>query len=398
MYQLNKRVNLIICQKSKIDDWANHIFDTYDCYKVYDLTDASELSTFMLYSDDAYYVENHGDNYKIVGIINYELAFRRSCLLELSEFTLILDESSLIQNENAKRSKFVLKLGERAASVILLSGTATDGKYERLWSQCRLLGWNISKKLFWSQYIDWEYLKGSDIPIKIINGYKNVERLKTKLKEHGAQFLKTDDVLSLPEQIHQTICIPTSTEYRQFNKNAIVEIGEQTFIGDTPLVKLIYKRQLCGSYNKFKLAAFKDLLESTNDRLIVFYNFTRELEEMLKIAFELERPVSFIYGAEKNLSNYNKHDNSITFIQYQAGAMGLNLQKANKIIYFTPPVKSELFEQSKKRTHRIGQQRACFYYYLTCKKSVEEEIYSTLKMRKDFTDELFRESEGIHGC
>ena len=69
--------------------------------------------------------------------------------------------------------------------------------------------------------------------------------------------------------------------------------------------------------------------------------------------------------------------------------MGLNLQKANKIIYFTPPLSSELFEQSKKRIHRIGQNRPCFYYYLTCEKSIEEKIYETLGKRKDYTDALF---------
>ena len=71
--------------------------------------------------------------------------------------------------------------------------------------------------------------------------------------------------------------------------------------------------------------------------------------------------------------------------------MGLNLQKANKIIYFTLPLSSELFEQSKKRTHRIGQSRSCFYYYLVCENSVEEKIIETLKKRKDYTDALFKE-------
>ena len=70
--------------------------------------------------------------------------------------------------------------------------------------------------------------------------------------------------------------------------------------------------------------------------------------------------------------------------------MGLNLQKANKIIYFTLPLSSELFEQSKKRIHRIGQEQACFYYVMLCKGTVEEQIFKTLEERKDFTDELFR--------
>jgi SNF2 family DNA or RNA helicase len=94
------------------------------------------------------------------------------------------------------------------------------------------------------------------------------------------------------------------------------------------------------------------------------------------------------------LKNYETYDNSITIIQYQAGAMGLNMQKANKIIYFSLPLSSELFEQSKKRIHRLGQQRSCFYYYLITKKSIEEDIFETLKQRKDYTDKLFEENEG----
>lgn len=86
-------------------------------------------------------------------------------------------------------------------------------------------------------------------------------------------------------------------------------------------------------------------------------------------------------------------DVTFEFVQYQAGAMGLNLQKANKVIYFTLPQSSELFEQSKKRVHRIGQKNRCFYYYMMCSNSVEEVILETLNQRKDFTDELFKECE-----
>ena len=70
--------------------------------------------------------------------------------------------------------------------------------------------------------------------------------------------------------------------------------------------------------------------------------------------------------------------------------MGLNLQKANKIIYFSLTDRSELFEQSKKRIHRIGQNQNCFYYLMMCSGTVEEDILQTLKERKDYTDELFK--------
>ena len=401
MIQLGARVNLVICQKSKIDDWCTHFLCCYNI-AVYDLTNKKNFDAFMS-AKDRILKFIKGD---VVGVINYELAFRRKELLNLENFTLMLDESSLIQNEQAKRSKFILSLNP--SNVILLSGTPTGGKYENLWSQLHLLGWKIDKKMFYNHYVDFHWDDDEGYPIRIIDGYKNEERLKRKMRQYGCHFLKTDEVFDLPEQVHQTIKVDISKEYRTFRKDSIVSLvdyigeecgGEEEYtrelVGDTVLTKMLYERQLCGQYNKDKLEAFKDLVESTNDRLIVFYNFNDELYQLSDLCEPdiLARPISIVNGNLKNLKNYDLHDNSITFIQYQAGAMGLNLQKANKIVYFTPPLSSELFEQSKKRIHRIGQDRTCFYYYLTCKGSIEEKIYATLAMRKDYTEALFEMEE-----
>lgn len=402
MMQLDAKVNLVICQKSKIDDWVEHFrtVPNTDGFLVDDVLDLTDKKQYQLFCN---LIKLQPDNipprYMVVGIINYELAFRRLELAKLKDFTLMLDESSLIQNEHAKRSAFILKK-LKPKNVILLSGTPTGGKYERLWSQLHLLGWKISKTMFFDQFVRFHYEHYLDFPLQVIDGYKNEERLKRKMREYGCHFLKTEEVFDLPEQIHQTIKVQTTKEYRKFRKDRIVTlhdpgqyIGDKDFVGDTPLTKMLYERQLCGQYNRAKLEAFRDLVESTNDRLIVFYNFADELCVMYSLDSVAERPQSVVNGSCKNLGAYESADNSITFIQYQAGAMGLNLQKANKIVYFTPPLSSELFEQSKKRIHRIRQQKPCFYYYLTCKSSIEERIYATLAMRKNYTEALFEQEE-----
>lgn len=385
MIQLGAKVNLIVCQKSKINDWYGHVYEHYHPeYVAYDLTMPNAITSFL--------ADAKSCTYKTIGIINYDLIWRRPELKKLKDFTLMLDESSLIQNENSKRAKFILKL--QAKNVILLSGTPTGGKYEKLWSQLHLLGWPISKKLYWKQYIETERFEGEGYPITIVKGYKNVDRLKRKMRQHGCHFLKTEDVLDLPEQIEQTIQIPTIKEYRKFRKESIIFFSDHELVGDTTLTKMLYERQLCGQYNENKFAVFRDLLESTDDRLIVFYNFNEELKALREIvARNFDRPCSTVNGSIKNLEAYEQYDDSITFVQYQAGAMGLNLQKANKIVYFTPPLSSEMFEQSKKRIHRIGQSKSCFYYYLMCRNSIEEKIYQTLKMRKDYTERLFESNE-----
>ncbi len=373
MKELDAPYNLLICQKSKIDDWVKH-FKTYYNYNIIQYNKSEAVP----------------DNSII--IINYDLVWRRPELAQLDNFTLMLDESSLVKNEKAKRTKFILKLNPK--NVILLSGTPTGGKYEELWTQCRLLGWNIAKDTFWRHYIETETIDIGGFPVKVITGYKNVERLKRKLREHGAVFMKTEEVWDLPEQIDTIIKVPNTTEYKKFKKHRIIKIEDKELVGDTTLTKILYERQLCGQYNKHKLEALEDLLESTNDRVVIFYNFNEEYKLIKDLCKKLKKPVSTINGSTKDLREFKNKSNAITLIQYQSGAHGLNLQLANKIIYFTLPLSSELFEQSKKRIHRIGQSRSCFYWYLMVENSIEEKIFETLKLRKDFTDRLFEEVEG----
>lgn len=405
MWRLNNVVNLVICQKSKIDDWVQHFKDFYPSYRVFNLTKKSEAITFRN-------LMQAEPNTEVIGVINYETSFRRSYISHMTNYTLMLDESSLISNEKAKRSKFILNLFPE--SVILLSGTPTAGKYERLWSQCRLLGWKIGKDTFWNSYVDTKWIENGDgYKNEVIVGYKNVEHLKKKLAEHGAVFMKTEEVLELPEQIEQKIMVESTKEYKYFIKHSYLLLdtlnlikftddsdfyGNDTtlvveLVGDNSLTKTLYARQLCGQYHKEKLQALRDLVESTEDRIIIFYNFTEELIRMQNQLAELQRPYSVLNGSTKDLTAYENESDSITFIQYQAGAMGGNFQKANKIIYYTLPLgkgSCDLWEQSKKRIHRIGQSKTCFYYYLLVKGSIEEQNLHSLKVGKDYTDELFK--------
>ena len=377
---LHKNI-LVICQKSKVQDWVNHFKEYYNT-PVFNLTNKNELisGTWALSIPDRATLIP----IQTVGIINYELAWRRLELANLSDFTLILDESSLIQNDTSKRSKFILnKL--HPTNIILLSGTPVSGKYEKLISQIHLLGWDISKDLFLKQYCEYER---DELGYPKIIGYKNVDRLKRKLRQHGCLFKKTEEVLDLPEKRFINIPIKETKEYKYFMKNSVVTINDIELVGDRTLTKLLYSRQLSSCYNADKIQALADLIESTEDRLIIFYNFDIELEAIKSIIPE-DRPVSYINGKVKDLTAYEESDNSITLCQYQSGSMGHNLQKCNKMIYFSPTLSSELFEQSKKRIHRIGTNSKCTYYKLIS--GIEYAIYNTLEQRKDYTDKLFEE-------
>jgi SNF2 family DNA or RNA helicase len=378
MRQLGASENLIICQKSKVQDWVDHFNEHYGAF-VYDMTNKKDFERFFKYADLFS---------PRVAVINYELAWRRPELAKLKNFTLMLDESSLIQNRTAKQTKFIMKL--QPANVILLSGTPCSGKYENLWTQAKLLGWDIPEKTYLEHYVDRKLMNFGGARFWKVLGYKNVDRLKQKFRENGAVFLKTEEVLDLPQQTFTEISITAPREYRRFMKDCIVEIEGRELIGDTALTKRLRARQICSIFNKAKYDAFRSLLESTNDRLIVFYNFTEECEKLIKLVEEFDRPWSVVNGAGRELSAYEQWSNSVTFIQYQAGSKGLNLQKANKIIYFSLTEKCDDWMQSQKRIHRIGQEQPCFYYVMKCKGTVEDRIHAALLRGEDYTDELFR--------
>lgn len=374
MHKLGNRINLLVCQKSKVQDWLEHFKTYYSDYNIKDLTKNK--------------IYHQGTNNKYIGVINYDLIYRRE--FNIQDFTLILDESSIIANETTKRSKAILKL--KAENVILLSGTPVSGRYEKLYSQCRLLGWNITKKDFYKRYVIEKEVRKDFVPfpLKIVVGYRNVEELKDNLKRYGAFFKKSDEVINLPEQNFNTLYCDVTSDYKKFVKDRIITVNDKELVGDTTLTKMLYERQLCSQYNKNKIQLFKDLLNDTDDRLIVFYNFNEELKILQELT---DRPVSVVNGSTRDLNNYETKDNSITFIQYQAGSKGLNLQKANKIIYFSLPLSVENFMQSQKRIHRIGQKNTCFYYILEARDSIDTKVYNALKKGEDYTNYLFESGE-----
>ena len=401
MHELGALVNLVVCQKSKVNDWIEHFKNNYSeitDFFTYNLTEKHGLECFLDEAEHAVKNDLYGFM-PIVGVINYDLVYRRPELLKLTGFTLLLDESSLIQNEKTQRAKFIMRM--QYENLILLSGTPTSGRYERLYSQLTMLGYNIRKTAFFDMYVQTHLEKTGGwhgVPEKkyrVIDGYKNVEHLKRKMRRLGCDFLKTSEVMDLPQQQFIPVRVPVSKDYRTFSKTKIVDVDGVKLKGDYVLKELLYLRQLAGAYSAEKLQAFTDLLDSTDDGLIVFYNFDCELEKLKQAATDAERAISIVNGSEKDLTAYNNHNNAVVLVQYQAGAMGLNLQKYNKIVYYTPPLSSELYEQSKKRIHRINQDRTCFYYQLICKNSIEPDIYKTLEMRRDYTDELFKQTMGF---
>lgn len=378
--------NLLICQKSKVKDWVKH-FETY--YPQLTVTDLTKLGKIGL-----------GNLRPGILVINYELAFRRPILLTLRNFSLMLDESSLIQNMKAKRTKFILKM--KPDHVVLLSGTPVSGgqldkdegliygKYENLLSQVNLLGWKISKKAYWDRYINWEVRQYGEVRVNEVVGYKNIRELNSKLKALGCVFRRTEDMVDLPAYDDQTIYVSRIPEYNKMVRNGIVEIEGDKLIGDLPITKMLRLRQICGHYTKEKCSALADLLDSLeNERVVIFYNFNDELAA-IKGVIDDSRPVFEMNGTNKSWDEdvwkRIQYSNAVVLCQYQAGSYAHNMQAARYLINFSVTNSAEMYEQSRGRIRRNGQKaERVMYYHLVVKGSIEEKELANVKAGLDYT-------------
>lgn len=374
----NKTI-LIVCPKSLILQWIEHFNNVHSDWNTYNLTKKKELESYM-----------NCCNKNIMGVLNYELLWRKPELLKLKDFTLICDESQALSNPTSKQTKGVVKL--HYENLVLLSGTpCSNARYDKLYTQLKMLGLHMNKRLYEDRYCNFFEMEQAGVKFRVLskkNPYKNVTELKQVMKNLGCVFMKTDEVLELPEQRFIDVTVPTNKYLKTYVKKGYVDLGDAEYLNTSPTTDMLYQRQLCNS--KEKLEMVRTLLEGTEDRVIIFYNFNSELESLQQLISKLKRPISYVNGSIKNLNCYNNNDDSVTLVQYQSGSSGVNLQKASKMIFYSPAIKSDFFEQSKKRIHRIGQASKCTYWQLITKDSIEERIYNTLAQKKDFTDELFR--------
>ena len=103
-----------------------------------------------------------------------------------------------------------------------------------------------------------------------------------------------------------------------------------------------------------------------------------------------KRHYSIYDGSHKDLTNWNKYEDSIAIVNIQAGSAGLNdFIKTNIAIWFSYPENYIDFVQSKGRLDRIGQTKQPVFYFLEIAGSVEQQVFKALAEGHDFDLRLF---------
>ena len=194
----------------------------------------------------------------------------------------------------------------------------------------------------------------------------------------------------IPSDIYVTL--DKHKSYDKFKKDKVFN----DVIGDSLSAFRMGLRQLCSGFIKDipihhnKINWLKDFFENYDKRVVIFYNFNMELNDIKELCTSLNRAYSVYNGEDKDLSNFKKYDNSIAICNYASASLGLNdLVLSNVCIMYSPTEDYINFTQSKKRIDRLGQTQKPLFYYLQTKNTIEMNIYNALKNGKNFDDKLF---------
>lgn len=142
-----------------------------------------------------------------------------------------------------------------------------------------------------------------------------------------------------------------------------------------------------------KLDYLSDLIEGTEENIVIFYNYITEREAILETLKHKKfqgRPVYRQDGEKHELptkAEWSKIKKSITVAHYRSGSTGVEMTYATQVIYFSPTYSYADYIQSIGRVHRNGQTEKTTFYNFRTPNSIEEDVYTCLKGKNNFQSE-----------
>lgn len=304
-------------------------------------------------------------------------------------YFVIFDECHYIKNVSSQRGKAALSLTKLSTHFVLLSATPSSNGWIDTINYFLMFRFYKNKTEFLKRHAIYETKHFGDRSVKVISGWKEQQHLK-RLYQSISTKLSKEQCLDLPPLVFEDVHFQPSKEYKIIQKDRVLETKEGKIAFDT-LMKLRHGFRFYAN-QKDKLAYTEMLAESTEENMVIFYYYQQEKDQLAQL-LQKTKTIYEVSGKVNKLPPHKEWQNlknTVTFVQYQAGAAGIELQYANIVIFYTPTYSYQDYDQALGRCYRNGQTKKVTVYRYITKNSIEEAVYEALAAKKDFTEELFK--------
>jgi SNF2 family DNA or RNA helicase len=345
-----------------------------------------------------------------IAIINFEKTWRNNNLLLISNKTMIIiDESHKIKSADTKIGKYMQKLSFCTPYKTILTATPMGNGYIDLYNQLYFLGYlQCSLNGFKEKYCIEKlvYYPGMK-PFKQIISYRNTDYLDMIVSKYARYYERKINDDLIPSEI--MVPIKLEEKYHRIAKDRVYEdlvldkvsskrialksLCSGTIIGNA----LVDTKDLHREYqlNTYKLDWVKSFLEDFKDRVVIFYMYDHQRDQLYDMITKLKRPCARYCAIYKEKDLFEQNEDAVVLVQYKSGSTGVDWLKASYVgIFYCLPDSYIEYYQAKGRLNRVGQTKKPLYYMLVSKGkySVDSLNYEALMNKKDFNDDFFAEN------
>ena len=331
-----------------------------------------------------------------------------------------IDESTVIKNHSAKRTKASIRVSKTAKYKRILTGSPITKSPLDLYSQFlflneELLGFR-SYYAFCSRYADMIRRTSSSHSYNQILGFRNLEELTESIQPFSYRVTK-DECLDLPDKNYIKRSIELTPEqkkmYNQMKKTAVALLDDMEMVtANAVITQLLRLHQIsCGFVNtddgnliRFKnnrMSELLSILEEVDGKVIIWANYRHDI---MAIEMELARAygsssVASYFGdtpgeERQNIVDRFQENRDLRFFvgQPRTGGYGLTLTAAKTVIYYSNSYDLEVRLQSEDRAHRIGQTSSVTYIDIVAEKTVDEKIVTALRKKINIATQVLGEN------
>lgn len=323
--------------------------------------------------------------------INYEVIASSMLAKEYGKYTnhfLILDEAHYFMNPTSNRGKAAQKLCKASTNYVMLSATPGES-WSKFMNYMIIFGFYKNKTEFLKQHAIYETKHFGGRSIKQIVDFQKTDVLE-RYWQSIATMKETSYFVDLPQVSERFVEFNKSNLYKSAAKDRVVEIDDEQVILDSPPKLGATLRYLTNQ--KSKIDYTKELLESTNDNVVIFYQFTKEKDNLLDMLNKLDKQVFEVSGQSFELPTQAERktlSNSVTLVQIQAGSAAIDLKYANQVIYYCPTYSYTQYQQSRGRCIRHGGHDRVEIIKFKTKGTIETQVWKALDNKQDFDEKLY---------
>lgn len=178
------------------------------------------------------------------------------------------------------------------------------------------------------------------------------------------------------KDLYQTV---VKTRFNPYTEEPIMNASEFTQV----------LRRIINTSERRRIHAKQEIM--TRDKVIVFYNYTYELDILKEICQELDRAY-YQWNGQKHEAIPDA-ETWVYLVQYTAGAEGWNCVTTDTILFYSLNYSYRIMEQSEGRINRVNTSFENLYYvYLKSPASIDDAIERSIRSKKKFNERNWVES------